>query len=472
MMPMLLLLPILLLATLLYQRIKPLPPGLAFSGPPQPATGLRLLTDCTYLDGNNTLRSDQQIFDAFFAAIGGARRFILIDVFLYNSFKGQAGREARPLAEELTDCLLARKGKHPAMTIIVITDPVNTVYGSIPSPHFAKLRAAGITVVSTDLNRLRDSNPLYSCLWHLFCRPWGTGPGRLAANPFDPGRVSLRSFLALLNFKANHRKILIADSGGSLLGLVTSGNPHGASSSHANVALAFGGPAVLDLLASERAVLDFCGIPEITLPAGLAGVPPRSSGTTVQILTERAIKQTALAAINQARLGDRINLLMFYLTDRQVIRALKKAHRRGVNIRILLDPNKDAFGRARQGLPNRQVGDELHRTGIAVRWADTHGEQCHAKLLTIIDKDNSGLLLLGSANFTRRNLDNYNLETDVAVRGRADNKVFIDAHRFFNTLWYNQEGKQCSLDFNAFADPSPVRKLLYRFLEATGLCTF
>ena len=469
--PILLLLPTLLLAIILYQRLKPLPPGLNLAGPRRPATGLRFLADTTFVDGNNTLSSDQQIFDAFFAAINNARRFILIDVFLYNSFKGKAGQETRPLAEELTACLLARKQLYPTMTIIVITDPINTVYNSLPSPHFARLQEAGITVISTNLNRLRDSNPLYSCLWHLFFRPWSTGPSRLAANPFDPGRISLRSLLALLNFKANHRKVLIADSNDTLLGLVTSGNPHGASSSHANVALTFDGPAVRDLLASEQAVLAFSGGPEIVLPPEL-DIPDAATDTaTVQILTEKAIKKAALESINQAGEGMQVDLLMFYLTDRQLIRAMLEAHARGAAVRVLLDPNKDAFGRARNGLPNRQVGDELHRAGINVRWADTHGEQCHAKLLLVSGKE-PALLLLGSANFTRRNLDNFNLETDVAVRGRGDEKVFTDANRFFDALWYNQNGKQYSLDFQAYADPSPWRKLLYRFLEATGLCTF
>ncbi|MDH4321123.1 MAG: phospholipase D-like domain-containing protein [Desulfobulbaceae bacterium] len=475
-MPLLLLLPAaLLVAVGLYQRLKPMPPGLDFAGREHPATGLRLLTDCTALAQPGAPGSGQQIFDAFFAAIRAARRLIVLDVFLYNSFTGTAGCQCqlRPLAEELTDCLLAQKGRYPQLTIVVITDPINTVYGSITSPHFARLTAAGITVVATDLNRLRDSNPCYSALWHLCCRPWGAGPGRLAANPFDPGRISLRSYLRLLNFKANHRKVLIADHGDTMLGLVSSANPHGASSSHTNVGLALTGPAVLDLLASERAVLAFSGDPRcIPAVAPLPAATPDAGAATVQIVTERAIKRTALAAIDSTAAGDRIDLLIFYLTDRRLIRSLKAAQRRGAILRILLDPTKDAFGRARQGVPNRQVGNELHRAGIPVRWADTDDEQCHAKMLAISRQDGDHLLLLGSANFTRRNLDNYNLETDVAVRGKGEHGVFADAGRFFDALWHNREGRRGSLDYAAFADPSPLRRLLYRFLEATGLSTF
>ena len=461
----------LLAATALYQRLKPLPPGLSLDGPERPADNLRLLTDLTFADQTGNRCREQEIFDECFAIIGNARSFLLLDLFFFNSFKGYVGGGGRPLAEELTALLLARKGLHPEMTVIVISDPINTAYGSIDSHHFARLRAAGITVVLTRLDRLRDSNPLYSCWWHLLVRPWGSGPGRLVANPFDPGRMSLRSFLRLLNFKANHRKVMIADHGEQLVGLVSSANPHGASSDHTNVALRFSGPAVMDLLASEQAVLAFSGGP----PAGFALPAPAvtaGQGATVRILTEGAIKRAVLTAIGRATAGDRIDLLMFYLADRRVIRALEAAHLRGARLRLLLDPSKDAFGRAKGGIPNRQVGYELHRREIPVRWADTRGEQCHAKMLLVTRGDGESQLILGSANFTRRNLDDFNLETDVAVRGRSDADPLATAARFFDTLWHNREGRQCSLPFHAFNEPSPAKRLLSRLLEATGLSTF
>ena len=36
---------------------------------------------------------------------------------------------------------------------------------------------------------------------------------------------------------------------------------------------------------------------------------------------------------------------MFYLSERKIVKGLIAAHERGVKLRILLDPNKDAFGR-------------------------------------------------------------------------------------------------------------------------------
>ena len=112
----------------------------------------------------------------------------------------------------------------------------------------------------TDLTQLQDSNPVWSSLWRWLVKPLGNGTGGSLPNPFGDGHVSLRSYLALFNFKANHRKLLIADNAdGVLEGLVSSANPHDGSSAHRNIALKFSGPAVKDLLNSERSLLEMSG---------------------------------------------------------------------------------------------------------------------------------------------------------------------------------------------------------------------
>ena len=86
-------------------------------------------------------------------------------------------------------------------------------------------------VVETRLSQLRDSNPVWSGLWRLCCQWAGNSSyGGWLPNPVGPGDVSLRTWLRLLNFKANHRKTLVADAPEGWVGLVTSGNPHDAFS--------------------------------------------------------------------------------------------------------------------------------------------------------------------------------------------------------------------------------------------------
>ncbi|MDZ7769051.1 MAG: phospholipase D-like domain-containing protein [Woeseiaceae bacterium] len=162
---------------------------------------------------------------------------------------------------------------------------------------------------------------------------------------------------------------------------------------------------------------------------------------------------------------------MFYLSHRAIVRALVTAHERGAGLRVLLDPNRDAFGRKKDGVPNRQVALELHRAGIPVRWCNTDGEQCHGKMLVVEHADGTGTLLAGSANFTRRNLDNLNLETNVQVR-RGTMPVLADAAAFFDARWNNEPGRVYSLAYEAFADSSPLRYWRYRFMEWSGWSSF
>jgi hypothetical protein len=57
------------------------------------------------------------------------------------------------------------------------------------------------------LERLRDSNPLYSGLWRLLLGWW--------SEPFDeaPGQVTLQSWSRMLNSKADQRQLVVADDG-------------------------------------------------------------------------------------------------------------------------------------------------------------------------------------------------------------------------------------------------------------------
>jgi phosphatidylserine/phosphatidylglycerophosphate/cardiolipin synthase-like enzyme len=454
----------------IFQIAKSPPPGVSTAGPLRAASDVRFLADWTYLDAQGVRRSDQAIFDEAFALIAQAERLVVVDMFLFNAYTGTAGPGLRPLSAELTEALIRRKREVPHLRAILITDPVNTVYGGLRAPHLEALAAAGVEVVTTDLRRLRASNPLWSGLWHLCCARLGNDPdGGWLPNPFGAGQVSLRSYLALLNFRANHRKTLLADSGNGWVALVTSANPHDGSSAHGNVALRFGGAAALDLLQTERPLIEDAGL-ALASPATPAADPP--GGLRLQVLTERRIRDALLERVETAAAGDRIDVAVFYLSHRPLISALLAAQRRGVALRLLLDPNRDAFGREKNGVPNRPVAAELDAAGIPVRWCDTHGEQCHAKLLLYVGAGGDAELILGSANYTRRNLDGFNLETDVRLLGTIGEPVLAQAAAYFEGSWTNASARRISLPYAAYADDSLWSEWLYRFGEATGLSTF
>jgi hypothetical protein len=367
--------------------------------------------------------------------------------------------------------------------VLILLDPINDVYGAIPSRDLAALRGDGVHVVRVDLDSLRDSNPIYSAFWRLTMR-WWSGDGRGEANypnPLDAGpeRVTFGAWATLLNFKANHRKVIIADDGrGGITGIVTSANPHDASSLHSNVALKLSGASLLPLLESELALARNAGwsadwpLPEVSAPATAS---PDTTGL-VQVLTEGEIGAALRRNIAGTRAGDRIDVAMFYLSERDVIRELIAAARRGVTVRVLLDPNKDAFGRAKSGIPNRSVATELGAASdglIKVRWFRTHGEQFHSKLVSIRSATEFWFTL-GSANLTRRNLDDFNLEANVAASVPPASAVAGRISGWFDSLWTNRGPPELeyTADFGAYADPSQGTYWRYRIMEATGLSTF
>lgn len=451
---------------------KTLPEGISFQGEHRVSEEVAFVSDSTWVDRNGQRQVEQAIFDDVFRIIAQAEKLIVLDMFLYNDFQGPVPETTRALSGELTSALIDKKAQHPEIDIVVISDPLNTLYGGLPSPHFEDLESAGIRVVVTDLRQLRDSNTVYSFFWRIFIKPFGNRTASTLPNPIGPGRVSLRSYFELINFKANHRKVLIADDGDSYVGFVTSANPHDGSSAHRNAAIRFTGPAAVELLATENAVLAFSGQPTIKFDQPIDRPIDDQSNATVQIVTEGKIKDAYLSQLNAVGVGDNVDLMMFYLSDRAIIKALKLAQQRGADLRLLLDPNKDAFGRQKNGIPNRPVAHELVEAGVDIRWCSTQGEQCHTKMLIVREQGGNAVLITGSANLTRRNLDDLNLETNVVVKGRSDKALFTDAHEYFDEAWKNTESRQYSVDYVHFKDGSWWHRGLYRFMEWSGISSF
>ena len=467
-----------------------------------PGANLDFITDITSADayGHPVIR--QAIFDAVLRVVRSARHGIVLDYFLFNALSNGPAADLpgpaaplRPVSGELRDALIEQRRLYPDLQVLFITDPVNEVYGSVPSRDLILLRAAGVDVVVTDLDRLRDSNPVYSGFWRL-ALAWWSGSGRGAGwlpNPLEESDtpVTFGAWARLANFKANHRKVIIADDGhDGLVGIVASANPHDASSAHSNVAARISGPVLLPLLQSELAIARFSGWQgnlaietQAVGPAAATAPPARletdiAAGRTarVKVLTEGAILDELLERIDAAGTGDSVDIAMFYLADRAVIEALLDASRRGVAVRLILDPNKDAFGHQKSGLPNRPVAGELVSASdgkIHVRWYRTHGEQFHTKLALIYGSQRLWLTL-GSANLTRRNLGDYNLEANVAIEVGRGASFATQALDYFDTLWSNRAemGIEYTADFGVYADPAQTHYWLYRFMEGTGLSTF
>jgi phosphatidylserine/phosphatidylglycerophosphate/cardiolipin synthase-like enzyme len=436
------------------------------------AREVAFIADITAADAYGRPLVSQGIFDEVLRVAGAARRFIVLD---YSGFGAteDSGAAQRRLAAQLTDVLITQRRALPELAVLFITDPATEGYGAARAPDLQALRAAGIDVVLADLDPLRDPNLVYSGMWRLALRWWDT--------PAGPFGIQTRR----LNFKADDRKLILADDGhGGLTAVVGSANPQDAQSAWSNVAAHVSGDALSALLASELTVARFSGWrgerAAFAAPAHACVAPATAGvaagGARMQVLTEGAIREALLARIDATARGDSIDVTAFYLADHGVVEALLAAGRRQVGVRLLLDPDQGAGSGGATGIPNQPVASELvSRSGgaIRVRWYRTHGERFHSALTLIYDRERLWVTL-GSANLTRRSLSDYNLEANVAIELARTAPFAQQALGYFDTLWGNRAapGIEYSADFAAFANPSQADYWLGRLLEGAGLAAF
>lgn len=479
---------VLWIGTAWWEAYKPMPPGTRTRSPwyTLPQADVRILTDVTAADAYGRPILTQGIFDEVLSIVHHARNILVLDYYLFNDEHAPSDPPLRPLSEELRDALIERRREVPQLKVLFIIDPVNEVHGAAHPSDLRLLKDAGVDVVVTNVERLRDANFMYSSLWRLAIRWWTTsssGPGWLP-NPLDAGTdpVPFGTWARLLNFKANQRKVIIGDDGhGRLVGLVGSADPHDASSSQSNIAAWIAGPALVPLLKSELAVARFSGwkpdLPPLPAsPSTELTAFPAGDTARVQVLTEGAIGTALLQQIESAAPGDSVDIAMYCIADRALVMALLDAARRGVKVRLILDPDKDGFGKPKSGLPNRPVASELVSASdgdINVRWYRTHGEQFHTKLVMVYGKQRMWLLV-GSADLTRHALDDYNLEASVAIEVPRSAPLATQMTQYFTTLWTNRVslGIEYTTDFPIYADPAQTHYWLYRFLEGTGWASF
>lgn len=195
----------------------------------------------------------------------------------------------------------------------------------------------------------------------------------------------------------------------------------------------------------------------------------------VRYLTEGKVYKYARQALQSAQEGDTIWMGMFYLADDAILDELVEATERGATVRLILDPNQNAFGRDKIGIPNRPVAMNLNkRTNgkISIRWYNTTKEQYHSKLLFIAKQTGSSIILGGSTNFTTRNLDDYNLENNLWVSVKQDQPLYAQMEAYFNRLW-NNEDHEYTLPFEAYqGEVTWFKYILFRLQTTLGLTTF
>lgn len=454
---------LLIIAPILYSLTTKNPAGTNVSSNYKDAD-CQFLYDLTYLKDGNRIH-EHKIFNRELETIKKAKKFLMIDFFLYNDeynktmdFPGQVS--------QMTELLITKKKENPEMPILFVTDPINNFYGAYEENNLKRLRKNGIDLVVTDLNKMRDSNALLSGGYRAYLKWFGTSGGGWIKNFFDKDaeKVNIRSILKLANFKGNHRKVIISENEA----IVASANPHDPSAYHSNVAMVFRGKAMEDLIKSESIFFE-------KLPDAIENFHAQevTSPYKLKVITEGKIFDEIYKNIQECESGDEIKLGMFYLSEFRILKALGKASDRGVDVKIIADLNKDAFGLEKNGSPNRPALSELkeHFPKINIRWYQTSGEQFHTKFIYFKFKDKNPIAILGSANYTRRNLDNYNLETNIALQTENNSEISNEMENYFSRIWNNKDAEY-TLPLEDYFEKRFFMRILWKIQEKTGLCTW
>ncbi|QCT04630.1 hypothetical protein E6C60_3925 [Paenibacillus algicola] len=462
-----------LLAVLVYHTQKPLPDGISYESPLYQSTEVAFWHDLTYPGPDGQAVHEQQIYDRMHEIIDESRQFLVIDMFLFNDYTHK-DQSFPQVSREMTDHLISHKSKHPEMDMFLITDEVNTNYGSSKNPLLEDLKQAGITVIITNVEPLRDSTPIYSAFWRTFIQWFGQAgegqvPNLMAEEAPD---MTVRSYMKLLNVKANHRKVIVSER----TALVSSANVHAASAYHSNIAFEAGGEVIRDVLAAEQAAASLSG--PYTLPVYTPSEetqPAPGLSADIRYLTEGKVYKYVLKAIEEAEAGDTLWMGMFYLAEGEVMDELVAASQRGVQVRLILDPNQNAFGRDKIGIPNRPAAAELkERSGnsIDIRWYNTGEEQYHTKLLFISKPSKPSIMIGGSTNFTPRNLKDYNLENNFWLSAEKEHEVTKQVNDYFNRLWNNVDAEY-TLELSAYEEDTVwLKSVAFRIQKLLGFTTF
>ena len=184
----------------------------------------------------------------------------------------------------------------------------------------------------------------------------------------------------------------------------------------------------------------------------------------IKFVTEYKVKESIIKSLQEVEPDDRVRIQMFYLSDIEVVDAIMKASQKTkYPVEILLDPNKDAFNKIKDGTPNRQVGallmnnledreyqklkrffgetatkEKLNQLNLVIRWYNTTGEQNHSKIMSITNESTDKYVLInGSANWTGKNLDGINMEANLIIQGAR--RITQEFNNTFDMLFNNQE---------------------------------
>ena len=454
--------------------IKVPPQGVNYESKLYNAENVDFHYDLTYLDKDGNIAYDKNIWDATYKLIDDANDFLIIEMFLYNDIYDRSSGRFPEFAKEYTERLLAKQKANPNLKVYVLLDENNNLYGANEHPFITEMKNAGINVIIVDIYKLKDTFPWYSPVWRTAIEPLGNPKDKGWITNFygkDYTKLSLRNILRALNVKADHRKIFMNEKNV----IVSSANIHDPSYFHENVALETDGKILEEIFANLNEVAEFS---KEKIDLGLARKIKynniENSDYKVQYITEAKIGEILDVDVDSLNSGDSVEMGMYFLADHNVINKLIKASNRGVDIKIIFDRSKDAFGMSTNGVPNKPVAKKLLRetkNKIQVKWYFTNGEQYHTKFLKIEKTNGDVIMNAGSANFIKKNIRGYIMDANLRVETSKDSELNKQVNNYFNRLWNNEDGL-FTINYEDEPTTSQFRDFTFRIVDALQLGSF
>ncbi|MBM3464702.1 MAG: HD domain-containing protein [Armatimonadetes bacterium] len=246
--------------------------------------------------------------------------------------------------------------------------------------------------------------------------------------------------------KIDHVKLLVVDGKTAVIGGLN-WDPHSRFNLDLNVTIE--GPAVADLnavFANDWKISGGGDTPMV--PKSGKGAPEAKGDAAVRVATtdvgREDIRTVVMENIDKAKKS--IRMLSFALADKQVIEGLINAKKRGVDVKVMLEPGKP------MSWVNLKAEKQLKEAGIETRWLKVdleNEEKLHAKV-AMFDDDTA---IVGSANFTYKGLT-VNHEASVEVISKSVGPAMTN---FFDNLWDNRSLAKCPdlPDFQEVASDEP-----------------
>lgn len=329
--------------------IQPRPKVAPASLPPTTGNSAKLLVDAG------------EIFPEMVRMIQGAQSRVQMDIFLFG---GKVG-------DQLADALIKRMKDSPGQVKVrIMYDPGMGFVGEMKKSMqatIARLKAAGADIQPYPMDKLPQNKGI------------GANAGQI-----------------------DHNKLLVVDGKSMVIGGM---NWTTVGEANRDLMIRLDGPAAhqqAQVLDQEWALTGKKSF-DRELPK------PAATGDATVELTMTAgdrqdTKQRLLKLFNEAKSS--IYVGMYQFDDREVAQALVAAHKRGLDVKVLLARNEKygkyvpVVGNLMNGMPNRAIANELEAAGVPVHWYDPRqdAEEMHGKY-AVVDHQ---VVALGSTNYTEK----------------------------------------------------------------------